>query len=66
MSAVVEVTGTSPTGDMQDALSQAVFLAMETLKTDDVEWTLVKMNGVTRGAGNRSHLTVTISAKVGG
>ena len=64
MSDAQEFTGTSPTGEVQDALNQAVFKAMETLKSEMIEWTMVKTSGITSGTGYRNRLIVTISAKV--
>lgn len=64
MSDAVEISGNSPNGVFQDALNQAVFKAMETLKSDAIEWTLVRTTGVTSGTGYRSRLVVVISAKV--
>ena len=61
-----EFTGSSPTGDVQDAINQAVFKAMGDLKTEAVEWTLVGISGTTAGTGYRARLVVTIAAKAAG
>ncbi|MFM1814155.1 MAG: hypothetical protein RLZ98_850 [Pseudomonadota bacterium] len=66
MSDGTEFTGSSPTGDIQDALNQAIFKAMGTLESEAVEWTLLKVSGVTAGVGYRSRTVVTISAKKAG
>lgn len=66
MSEAVEFSGVSPTGDFQDALNQAIFSAMGTLKSEAIEWTLLRTNGTTAERGYRSKLTVTISAKLSG
>lgn len=59
-----EFDGTSERGDLREALSRAIANAKETLTTDIIEWTLVRVHGLDGGFVLREDLTAVITAAV--
>lgn len=56
-------TGTSRSGNLAEALNQAIANAKASLKTDFIKWKLEKLFGEDGGGVNVQVLSVEISAK---
>ncbi len=59
----VTITATSETGDLNEALLEAIGRAKDELKTDFVRWNLQSLDGENGGFTHQHHVSVTITAK---
>jgi len=57
--------GTSPNGNLTDAINEAVVNAKEALESDYIEWTMEKIKGKNGGFVLLNEITITIKADAG-